>query len=92
MGQDCDLIWKDEKLHNQHKEKNMGRTIKISELKKFDVFLWEELLDERFVSMDAERFDSLDNEGDHYFYLNDMNKEVVVIGRMEFKEEPAHNF
>lgn len=62
----------------------MGRTIKISELKKFDVFLWEELLDERFVSMDAERFDSLDNEGDHYFYLNDMNKEVEVIGRMEF--------
>lgn len=63
----------------------MGRKVKISEIKKWDVFKWGEYT---YVSM-----------GDDYSVLNpddwfcaeftryDNNREVEVIGRMEFKPE-----
>ncbi len=86
MGQDCDLIWKDEKLHNQHKEKNMGRTIKISELKKFDVFsfrggqfMWPDNIDEIIIVCP-----SLD-ENESLRVGCETEIEVELLGKMVFE-------
>jgi hypothetical protein len=67
----------------------MGRTIKISELKKFDVFYWSEMVlpDEKFVFMGGKKFDSLDNTDRFCFMSWDKDKEVELLGRMEFKPE-----
>ncbi len=62
----------------------MGRTVKISELKKFDVFLWNELVAEKFIYVGCRIFVEFDNEYTNYsFYNEDLDKEVELLGRME---------
>ncbi len=65
----------------------MGRTIKISELKKFDVFSFDG--HNRFVCMRADNdgfaYSSMEGDGD--FYQRKFELEVELLGQMEFKEE-----
>lgn len=65
----------------------MGRTIKISELKKFDVFTWDEIPDRTYVYCYSGHCLDLEQDVDLCFWKDDYNKEVTVLGRMEFKEE-----
>ncbi len=71
----------------------MGRTIKISELKKFDVFLfgWNEYLwlGNGHFCASSKTDPYIDNVKD--LNLMKFNDEVELIGRMEYKEEQEEN-
>lgn len=69
----------------------MGRTIKISELKPFDVFVFDmQKDDERFVNISNSaynRYMSLESFDYYNFGTLELLTEVELLGRMEFIEE-----
>lgn len=63
----------------------MGQTVKISELKRFDVFAQGNdifvHLDKNYVYLRKEGIDLL------HYHSKDLNLEVKLLGRMEFVEK-----
>lgn len=60
---------------------------KIKDLARFEVFLWPELLDEKFAYIGCGQFIAIDTDDIYSFWHDDFDKEVEVLGKMVFQEK-----